>query len=270
MTTPGAWLDAVRRERPLVMNITNFVAMNFAANVLLAAGASPVMSHAREEVADMAAQAGALVLNIGTLEPAWVEAMHLAAEAAAARGIPVVLDPVGVGATPFRTRVATHLLATGLVTALRGNAGELAALAGAEGTVHGVDASGAASVADLASWARTHHLIAIATGAVDVATDGADTFQVANGHPLLARVTATGCSLSALVGAFLAVAAPAERLDAAAAALAVFGVAGESAARRAGGPGTFAPLLLDALAAMEPGPLDEVARIARSGKGAAS
>ncbi|MDA8199491.1 MAG: hydroxyethylthiazole kinase [Thermaerobacter sp.] len=264
MTTPGAWLDAVRRERPLVMNITNFVAMNFAANVLLAAGASPVMSHAREEVADMAALAQALVLNIGTLEPTWVEAMHLAARAAAARGLPVVLDPVGVGATPFRTRVAQDLLATGAITAVRGNAGELAALAGAQGTVQGVEAIGSASVADLSSWARAHRVLAIATGPTDIATNGTDVLQVANGHPLMARVTATGCSLSALVGAFLAVAPPAERLDAAVAALVVFGLAGEAAARRAGGPGTFAPLLLDALAALEPAQVDAAARITQS------
>lgn len=264
MTMPGAWLDAVRTQRPLVMNITNFVAMNFAANVLLATGASPVMSHAREEVADMAAQAQAVVLNIGTLEPAWVEAMHIAAETAAARGIPVVLDPVGVGATPFRTRVAADLLATGYINAVRGNAGELGALAGAEGTVQGVDAVGAIPVAGLSSWARAHQVLAIATAAVDIATDGTDTLHIANGHPLMARVTATGCSLSALVGAFLAVAPRAKRLDAAAAALAVFGVAGEAAARRAGGPGTFAPLLLDALAALEPGQVDAAAHITRS------
>ncbi len=265
MTSPGAWLVAIRDQRPLVMNITNFVAMNFSANVLLAAGASPVMSHAREEVADMAAQVQALVLNIGTLEPAWVDAMHIAASTAAARGIPVVLDPVGAGATPFRTQVARDLLASGAMTAVRGNAGELAALAGLRGTVQGVDAAGALPQSDLSSWARGQRVLAIATGAVDVATNGADTRRVANGHPLMARVTATGCSLSALVGAFLAVARPAERLDAAAAALAVFGVAGEAAARQAGGPGTFAPLLLDALAALEPGQVDAAARITPSG-----
>ncbi len=264
MTTPGGWLDAVRRERPLVMNITNFVAMNFAANVLLAVGASPVMSHAREEVADMAAQAQALVLNIGTLEPVWVDAMHMAARTAAERRIPVVLDPVGVGATPFRTRVAADLLATAAITAVRGNAGELAALAGAQGTMHGVDAADAPPVADLTSWARAHDVLAIATGAVDQAADGTNSREVANGHPLMARVTATGCSLSALVGAFLAVAPPADRLDASVAALVVFGVAGETAARRASGPGTFVPLLLDALAALEPDQVDAAARITRS------
>jgi hydroxyethylthiazole kinase len=259
---PGRWLAAMRAKRPLVMNITNLVAMNFSANVLLAAGASPVMSHAEEEVADMVAHADALVLNIGTLEPAWVDAMHTAARAAAARGIPVVLDPVGAGATPYRTRVAEELLASGHISLIRGNAGELMALAGAEGVVRGVDAAAEADIGDeLASWARSRGGVAIATGPVDAATDGSRLARVANGHPLLTRVTATGCSLTSLVGAFVGVAAPDDRLDAAVAALALFGAAGETAAVHAGGPGTFQAALLDALFAMSPEELDAAAHI---------
>lgn len=262
--TPSRWVSLVAAQHPLVMNITNLVAMNVSANVLLAVGAAPVMSHAREEVQDMAAQADALVLNIGTLEPAWVEAMHAAARVAAARGIPVVLDPVGVGATPYRTKVAEDLLATGWVSIVRGNAGELQALGGAEGAVRGVDAAAAAlGSQDLSRWARRHRLMAIATGPVDLAADGSSVVRVANGHPLLTRVTATGCSVSALVGALAAVAPHQERLEAAAAALALFGVAGEQAAAVAHGPGTLQPALLDALFALsnDPGELDARARI---------
>ncbi len=271
--TPSRWVSQVAAQHPLVMNITNLVAMNFSANVLLAAGAAPVMSHAREEVEDMAAVADALVLNIGTLEPVWVEAMHAAARVAAARHIPVVLDPVGVGATPYRTKVAEELLATGWMSIVRGNAGELQALGGARGAVRGVDAAaGALGGQDLARWARRHHLMAIATGPVDIASDGASVVRVANGHPLMARVTATGCSLSALVGALAAVAAPEQRLEASAAALALFGVAGEQAAESAAGPGTFQPALLDALDSLSSGPeaLDARARITSEAARAAS
>lgn len=262
--TPSRWVSLVAAQHPLVMNITNLVAMNFSANVLLAVGAAPVMSHARDEVEDMAAQADALVLNIGTLEPAWVDAMHAAARVAAARGIPVVLDPVGVGATPYRTTVAEDLLATGWVSIVRGNAGELQALGGAEAAVRGVDAAASTlGGPELGRWARRHQVMAIATGPVDIASDGASVVRVANGHPLLTRVTATGCSVSALVGAFAATAPQKERLEAAVAALALFGVAGEQAAAAAAGPGTLSPALLDALFALsnDPGEVQARARI---------
>jgi len=260
----GGWLAKVRLHRPLVHNITNFVAMQFSANVLLSVGASPVMAHAAPEVAEMAAQADGLVLNIGTLEPDWVTAMETAAAAAHAHGKPVVLDPVGVGATAYRTDTAHRLLDTAHPTAVRGNASEIGVLVGTGGDVRGVDAAGAQLPLDaLATWARRRHCLVIATGAVDIATDGDRVVRVFNGHERLQQVTATGCSLSALVGAFLAVAVKTEGrpLEAVTSALAYFGAAGERAAAQARGPGSFAVALLDELAAYEPAALNRDARV---------
>ncbi len=149
MTDPGATLAAIRSGRPLVHQLTNYVVMNETANATLAVGALPVMAHAHEEVEEMVGLAAALVLNIGTLEPAWVESMLLAGRAASARGIPVVLDPVGAGATRYRTETAKRILDEVAVTVLRGNAGEIATLVGVEAEVRGVesiDAGGDAAV----------------------------------------------------------------------------------------------------------------------------
>jgi hydroxyethylthiazole kinase len=236
--------------------------MNETANATLALGALPVMAHAREEVEQMVALAGALVLNIGTLSPRWVEAMLMAGRAASARGIPVVLDPVGAGATSYRTETAKQILDAVDVTVLRGNAGEVATLVGVQAEVRGVESIGAgAEAAELArEAARTLGLVASVTGAVDHVSDGSRVLAVSNGHPLLASVTGTGCMSSALTGCFLA-AKPEEPLAAAAEALAAFGVAGEEAARDARGPGSFHVGLYDALAALDPATLDDRVRI---------
>ncbi len=263
----GEWLERVRQQGPLVHNITNYVAMQFAANTLLAAGASPVMAHAAEEVEEMAALAGALVLNIGTLEPAWVEAMVIAQASAAHHGVPVVLDPVGVGATRYRTEVATRLLATHPPLVVRGNAAEVSVLAGGAGVVRGVDAaSGGLPVAEAGALARRLSGVVAATGPVDIVTDGHKTARIENGDPWLSRVTATGCSLSALVGAFVAVAHREEgengdTLMAVTAALVCFEVAAEQARGAARGPGTFHPALLDALFHLNPADVDAAARV---------
>lgn len=260
----GGWLAQVRLHRPLVHNITNFVAMQFSANVLLSAGASPVMAHAAPEVAEIAAQADGLVLNIGTLEPDWVAAMQTAAEAAHAHGRPVVLDPVGVGATAYRTDTAHHLLDSARPTVVRGNTSEIGVLVGTGGDVRGVDAAGGELRVDaLVAWARTRQCLVVATGATDIATDGQRVVRVFNGHERLQQVTATGCSLSALVGAFVAVAVKTggQPLEAVAAALAYFGAAGERAAAHSHGPGSFAVALLDELNAYEPAALSRDARV---------
>ena len=262
MTSPGATLRELRERRPLVHNITNYVVMNETANALLALGALPVMAHAREEVEEMVGLAGALAINIGTLSPPWVEAMLVAGRAANARGIPVVLDPVGAGATRYRTETAKRILDEVDVTVLRGNAGEVATLVGVDAEVRGVESiATAGDPAELAREAsRALGLVASVTGPVDHVSAGDGVVSVANGHELLAAVTGTGCMSTAITAAFLA-AKPAEPLEAAAEALAAFGVAGEDAARDATGPGSFHVGLYDALAALDPARLDERAQI---------
>jgi hydroxyethylthiazole kinase len=260
---PGESLRTLREKRPLVHQITNYVVMNETANATLAIGALPVMAHAPEEVEEMVGLAGALVLNIGTLSASWIDAMLLAGRAANARGVPVVLDPVGVGATRYRTDTAKRILDEVDVAVLRGNAGEVATLAGVDAEVRGVESIGAAgSAADVArSAASALGVVASVTGSIDHVSNGDRVVAVENGHPLLASITGTGCMSSAITGAFLAV-RPDEPLEAAAEALAAFGVAGENAAPGAKGPGSFHVNLYDALAALDPDLLDERARFA--------
>jgi hydroxyethylthiazole kinase len=257
MISAGTTLQTMRERKPLVHQITNYVVMNETANATLAIGALPVMAHAREEVEEMARIASALVLNIGTLSEHWVEAMLLAGSAANARRIPVVLDPVGAGATVYRTETARRILDLVDVTVVRGNAGEVATLVGAAAEVRGVESMATEiAAADLArEAARRLGVVASVTGPVDQVSDGEHVLSVANGDPLLAAVTGTGCMSSALTGCFLA-AKPEEPLDAAAEALAAFGVAAEDAAAGAAGPGTFHARLYDALYALDPVTLD--------------
>jgi hydroxyethylthiazole kinase len=254
---PGSSLQRLRDAKPLVHQITNYVVMNETANATLALGALPVMAHAREEVEEMVGFAGALVLNIGTLSSHWVEAMLLAGKAANARGVPVVLDPVGAGATRYRTETAKRILDEVDVTVLRGNAGEVATLVGVDADMRGVESIGAgADPSELARRAGAAlGVVASVTGPVDHVSDGERVLAIANGHPLLASITGTGCMSSAITGCFLAV--NAERpLEAAAEALVAFGVAGEDAAVGAKGPGSFHVGLYDALAALDPATLD--------------
>ena len=257
MISAGTTLSTVRERKPLVHQITNYVVMNETANATLALGALPVMAHAIEEVEEMVGLASALVINIGTLSERWVDAMLRAGAAATERGIPIVLDPVGAGATRYRTDTARRILDTANVTVLRGNAGEVATLVGAEAEVRGVESmSVAMAPAELArDAARTLDVIASVTGPVDHVSDGWRVLTVANGHELLAAVTGTGCMSSALTGCFLA-GKPEEPLESAAEALAAFGVAAEDAAAVAMGPGTFHAALYDALYALDPATLD--------------
>ena len=260
--SPGATLAAIRERKPLVHQITNYVVMNETANATLALGALPVMAHAREEVEEMVALAGALVINIGTLSPHWVDAMLAAGRAANARGIPVVVDPVGAGATSYRTETAKRLLGEVDVTVLRGNSGEVGTLVGADAEVRGVESiSVGGEPAELArEAAKALGVVASVTGPVDHVSDGETVLAVANGHELLAAVTGTGCMSTAITGCFLA-AKPDAPLEAAAEALAAFGVAGEDAAAGARGPGSFHAALYDALYGLDPATLDERARV---------
>ena len=257
----GGTLASIRERKPLVHQITNYVVMNETANATLALGALPVMAHAHEEVEEMVGLASSLVLNIGTLEPYWIESMLLAGRAAGEKGIPVVLDPVGAGATGYRTETALRLLDRLEVTVVRGNAGEVASLVGVEAEVRGVESIVAES--EGAELARTAAIrlgcVVSVTGAVDWVSDGERSLSVANGHELLGAVTGTGCMATAITGCFLAV--EQDALAAAAGALAAFGVAAEDAAEAAEGPGSFHMRLYDSLATLMPDSLDARAQI---------
>jgi hydroxyethylthiazole kinase len=258
----GADLTAIREHKPLVHQITNYVVMNETANATLSLGALPVMAHAIEEVEEMASAAGALVLNIGTLSERWIEAMLLAAKAANGTGAPVVLDPVGAGATRLRTETAQRILEETEIAVVRGNQAEVATLAGRRAEIRGVESIGAADAAgELAKAAATGlGCVAAVTGPVDHVSDGSRLIVVANGHELLGTVSGTGCMSTAITGCFLAV-APDRPLEAAAEALVAFGVAGEDAAKDAKGPGTFHANLYDALYNLDPATLDSRAKV---------
>ncbi len=235
----GELLQRVREENPLIHNITNVVVTNFTANGLLALGASPVMAYAAEEVAEMAKIAGALVLNIGTLNSTVVESMLIAGKSANESGVPVVLDPVGAGATVYRTETAQKILKQVKVSILRGNAAEIANTAGQQWNIKGVDAgeSQADPVFLAKSAAKKLNTVVVLTGKEDVVSDGEKTFVVKNGDAALTKVTGTGCLLTSVIGAFTAV--EPDRIKASVAALAYYGVAAEIAAQKTAGPGSF-------------------------------
>ncbi len=250
-------LKNVRASKPLVHNITNYVVMNFTANILLSAGASPVMAHAENEVEEMVSFAKALVLNIGTLDDVWIASMIKAGKKATELGVPIILDPVGAGATRLRTETAKRILAETRVSLVRGNASEILALGGAASKTRGVDSGDSMDAAAERAVGLAQELgvpVAI-TGAVDFITDGKRVVRVANGHPLMACVTGTGCGATALIGAFAGV--DADPVSAATTALAYYGLAGEYAARGAAGPGSFTVRFLDVLHTLT---LDEVMR----------
>lgn len=238
-------LDRIREHNPLVHSITNYVVMNFTANVLLALGASPIMAHAPEEMDEMVGLARALVINIGTLSTPWIESMIQAANAARRRGLPVVLDPVGVGATRFRTETARKLMAEGKVSIIRGNASEILALSGHAVKSKGVDSLHGTQEAYLAAatLAKQSGAVVAVTGVEDFVTDGMRSLRVLNGHPLMGKVTGTGCAATSIVGAFAAI--ESDAFLSTAGALVLFGIAGELAALSRPGPGTFQTLLLD-------------------------
>jgi len=257
-------LEKIRREHPLVHNITNYVVMNFTANALLALGALPVMAHAVEEVEEMVGLANALVINIGTLSQPWIDSMVRAAQAARGRSIPIVLDPVGAGATRFRTEASLRLMGEAPVAVLRGNASEILAVAGQKGITRGVESVHGTEDARLAArdLAKTYGIVVAVTGAEDFVTDGLRMARISNGHPLMGRVTGTGCAASAITGAFCA--AETDAFAAAIGALVTFGIAGELAALPNPGPGSFQVGLLDALDSIDGAVIRERTRVAFS------
>lgn len=245
------YLSKVRQHNPLVHNITNVVVTNFTANGLLALGASPIMAYAHEEVADVARISGAVMLNIGTLDEQIVEACMIAGQAANEQGVPVVFDPVGAGATAYRTSSSHRILDRVKLSVLRGNVAEVANVIGESWSIKGVDAGeGEGDAAALAQKAaRKLDCVVVITGKEDVITDGETTFVVSNGHEILTRVTGAGCLLSSVVGAFAAVGKE-SIVEAAAEALVFYGVAAELAYEQTAeqGPGSFQIAFLDQLA----------------------
>ena len=246
---------AIRERSPLVHNITNFVVMNNTANALLALGASPVMAHAREEAADMARLARALVVNLGTLSPQWVEGMELAMRTAREAGIPVVYDPVGAGATPYRDEVNAKLLEAPPAI-VRGNGSEIMAVAagfglGAAVRTKGVDSTAGSDAAVEAAAALSEFLkaVVVVSGPTDYVVHGNEVMENGYGTPMMTRVTGMGCTASALCGAFAAV--NGDPAEAALNAMALMGICGERAAAASAGPGSFQTAFLDALYAFE-------------------
>jgi hydroxyethylthiazole kinase len=268
LSTSSAWRSAsadllglVQRDAPLVQCITNYVAMNFAANVLLAVGASPAMVHAQEESAEFAGFCSALTINIGTLSASWLDGMRTAAQAAGKAGTPWVLDPVAHQATAFRRRAIRELLDLN-PTIIRGNASEIITLAGGTSASMGVDAKDSVVLAESSATALAHRQQAVVavTGEIDFVTDGRNAVRIGGGSALMPRVTAMGCALTGVVGAFAGV-APGQPLLATVAALSCFGVAGEAAGTQAVGPGSFAWRFIDALAGLTPTSIHDNARL---------
>ena len=248
LSAQDIWNDVkrIREVSPLVHNITNYVVMNTTANALLAIGASPVMAHAQDEVADMVGIASALVINIGTLSPDWIVAMKKAMAVAAAKGTPIILDPVGAGATAFRTQTCHDLLEQTQPTVIRGNASEIMALIDSTIQTKGVDSSiDITPVKATQSLASRHSCVVVVSGERDLIADERSCVYVDNGHPMMPKVTGLGCTASALMGAFAAV--QPNPLLAAAHTMAVMGICGEIAAERASGPGSLQMHFIDSL-----------------------
>lgn len=247
--TTMLWKDIqrIRSEAPLVHNITNYVVMSSTANALLAIGASPVMAHAGQEVEEMVSLARALVINIGTLSADWVESMVKAGHEALRRGIPVVLDPVGCGATTYRTATAQRLAEEIHPSIIRGNASEIRALFRSGKGTRGVDSIHKPEdvLEDARSLSLACRCVVSVSGAVDLVVEGDSVVRIANGHPIMSRVTGMGCAATAVTGAFAAV--NPSPLMAAAHGMAAVGIAGEIAAERSAGPGSFTAQFLDAL-----------------------
>lgn len=245
--SPFDLLEKVRQQKPVVHHLTNWVTIYDCAQVVKTLGASPVMAHAPEEVADMAQIASAVVLNIGTLTVEFVEAMKLAARSASQRSIPIILDVCGAGATRLRDQKCQELLDGTPITIIKGNVSEIARVSGANAATRGVDATEIEG--DLVSLtqklARERKATVVVTGKVDIVTDATKTCLVKNGHPMMTSVVGTGCMATSVIGAFAAV--ETDLVLAAASALACYEIAAELAAGRASGPASFKNWLFDCL-----------------------
>ncbi|MDR2915888.1 MAG: hydroxyethylthiazole kinase [Tannerella sp.] len=244
-------LILVREKSPLIHNITNYVVMNNTANALLAIGASPVMAHSVDEVAEMTGIASALVINIGTLDAAWVDAMLIAGKKALEKQIPVIFDPVGAGATAYRTMVSWKIIEECKPSIIRGNASEIIALCNSGVQTKGVDATenSDSAIEPAKILARRTNAVVVVSGETDYITDGMNVERVENGSTLMPRVTGMGCTATALVAAFAAI-NPC-MLSAATHAMAIMGIAGEVAASKSKGNGSLQVNFLDELCVMD-------------------
>jgi hydroxyethylthiazole kinase len=254
-------LSRIRELGPLVVNITNNVVTNTTANALLALGASPAMTHAPADAASLASLSGAVVLNMGTPDEASSASMLAAGAAANRAGVPVAFDPVAAGATPYRQSLAQTLLSQVKMAVVRGNASEILHLAGEDAASKGVDSaheSGAALDGASRLAVRLNCVVCV-SGAVDVVTDGAATVRLEGGHPMMTRVTGMGCTATALIGAFLAVAQ--SPFEATVQAMAVMSCAGAMAADGAAGPGSMQVRFYDALYGLTQGDLEKRMRV---------
>jgi hydroxyethylthiazole kinase len=239
--------ERIKKQKPLIHQITNFVVMNDTANITLSIGALPVMAHSEEEINEMTGIADALVLNVGTLDPDWVVSMKIAGKKANSVGIPVILDPVGAGATTYRTKTCLDLLKNLHITVLRGNSGEIGAISGTGGEVKGVESVSDIKNAEGVAIKLSEEfgcLVAI-SGKYDLIVDKKNIYYVDNGHELLKTLTGTGCMATAVIGAFCAV--EKDYSLATACAYAVYGLAAEIAARNVRGPGSFKVAFFDAI-----------------------
>lgn len=239
-----AALALVREQKPLVVNITNYVVMNNTANALLAIGASPIMAHSRQEMAEMMHIAGSLVINIGTLDSEWIDRMLFAVEQANTNNKPIVLDPVGCGASVLRTQTARTLAANANNLIIRGNASEIIALAGEASQTKGVDALDSSDTALAAAQALVaqYHANVVISGEVDYVVTASQTISLSNGHHMMPYVTGMGCSLTALTGAFAAIGETSGL-----AATAIYAIAGEIAAEKSAGPASLQLNIIDVL-----------------------
>lgn len=254
--------EKIRETKPLVHHITNWVTIYDCANVVRTIGALPVMAHAPEEVEEMVGISSALVLNIGTLTPELIETMKIAGKAANKKGIPVVLDAVGVGATTLRTKSAIELLKEVKIAVAKGNRGEIGSLAGAKAEVRGVEAGKVeGSLQEITmNLAREKNCVAAMTGKEDfVAKPDGKGFIVKNGHEKMGSIVGTGCMSASVIGAFCAV--EKDYAKAAAAGLSFFEIAGELAAREAKGPGTYKEAFFDEIYNLDKPTVDKMQRI---------
>ncbi len=247
-------IERIRETKPLVHHLTNWVTIYDCAQITRSVGALPVMAHSRQDAVEMVGIASALVLNIGTLDDELVDTMVLVAERAKELGTPVVMDPVGAGATTPRTEAARRLLDTGAITVIKGNAGEITTLAGGIAEVRGVEsmaAEGADSAAKM--LAKEGHVVAM-TGAVDHVTDGERTALISNGHSLMGEVVGTGCMSASVIGAFIAV--DPDPFEGTVNALASYGISGEKGAEGSPAPLDFKSRLIDGMASLSRSDID--------------
>lgn len=254
-------LNKIKNNKPLIHHVTNFVVMNDTANITLHAGALPVMAHAYEEMEEMTGIANALVINIGTLSKQWIKSMFVAGRKANSIQIPIVLDPVGAGATKLRTKTSLDLLNKLRISVLRGNSGEIGAVSGAGGEVKGVESvKGISDPEKVAqNLAKKYKTVVAITGKRDIISDGKDLYYVDNGHQLLSTITGTGCMATTLIAVFCAV--EKNYTLATAGALAFFGIAGEIASKKANGPASFKVALLDTVYNMDAKSFEKNAKI---------